>query len=432
MRLSFAAGRQYKRGSIQSEVICVFDASWRSLFRSGTAQVVAARTNGDEDLFFTSGQLEAVDEWRQDVKLDDLEKRFLEASRRKRISDSQREIERLQQIADAEARKQQAESQRANDAIKFIKRLKQAVAGIAILASIAIIVGVWAFIQKKKANSLAISEGIAKSDAVQSAQEANRQAANAYWQIALTARDRASDPIKATHNFILAAQSLFNAGEVTHGRHVQLAADVLARRIVSLPCKSQPVFNSDESLAVFCEANAAEIWDMRMRTRLRVLPHDDVQGARFSHDGKRLVTWDGKFLDNDDTVANAKIWNVSDGVMVLTFPLGKPTFSVQFSPDDSHLLATNFEDSAKIWKIGNPKPIQILRHPEEGQFHFLRAHFSRDGQRVLTACANGTVKLWNLNVPEPIQTFVHASRGVEDAIFDAKESRILTWGCLKV
>jgi len=104
--------------------------------------VTTERPNGDEDLCFTLGQLEAIDDWKQQVKLADIEQHFLKASRNKRNSDTQREIERLQQLADAERKKQHAEAQRASDAIRFSRRLKWALVGTTAVALVAIVLGV--------------------------------------------------------------------------------------------------------------------------------------------------------------------------------------------------------------------------------------------------------------------------------------------------
>jgi|GEM_PF-1099764 len=134
--------------------------------------------DGDQDLCFTLGQLEAVDDWKQHVILRDIEERFLKASRNKRYNDTQREIERLQQLADAERKKQQAESQRASDAIRFSKRLKWAVVGTTAFALVAFSLGDIAWKQSSVAvekTRIAVEQtGIAETETLKAITEGER------------------------------------------------------------------------------------------------------------------------------------------------------------------------------------------------------------------------------------------------------------------
>lgn len=109
-----------------------------------------------------------------------------------------------------------------------------------------------------------------------------------------------------------------------------------------------------------------EIWDVRSRTRRRVLGGNlsDLDDMRFSPDG-RLLTVGGRLLENAACSRSAgrgggepraapsvaRIWDISSGTPSRPLALGGASFDIcAFSPD-GHFLAVATIDSVHLWPV---------------------------------------------------------------------------------
>lgn|GEM_PF-1645322 len=271
------------------------------------------------------------------------------------------------------------------------------------------------------AEAARIAEANAKKDAL-------NKSANAYWQIAVTARDRDDDATKAVHNLLRGAQALYTAGERPRSKNLQLAADLLARGMRSLPGQSEPIFNHDGSLCLVVGNDEIALWDMTAITFLRAFSHRGARYAKFSHDGKKFVSWRGFDMDRHSERHEATLWDISSASPLQNYDNGDDVIGAEFSPDDQQLLIWSMGDTAFLWNATSSEAVQEFRHTEPGQFHFIGfACFSKDGKRILTCCGNGTAKLWEVSKSDPLQTFSHVWT-INGAVFNHDESRVLTWG----
>ena len=111
--------------------------------------------------------------------------------------------------------------------------------------------------------------------------------------------------------------------------------------------------------------------------------HDSVvRNALWSPDETRVMTWTGK---GDDTL---RIWNASDGGIVLALPHGTSSFGI----------------SGAMW--------------------------NRDGSRVLSWSSNGLVRMWDAAADRGANAgllSIRHNRNVQGATWNSDETRLLTW-----
>jgi WD40 repeat protein len=95
----------------------------------------------------------------------------------------------------------------------------------------------------------------------------------------------------------------------------------------------------------------------------------------------------------------------------------------QFSRDESRVLTWSEDDTARLWDVTKPEPLQTFKHDSDVG----GAQLSRDESRVLTWSNDKTARLWDVTKPEPLQTFQHDYLNGAQFSRDEYESRVLTW-----
>jgi eukaryotic-like serine/threonine-protein kinase len=113
--------------------------------------------------------------------------------------------------------------------------------------------------------------------------------------------------------------------------------------------------------------------------------------ARFSPDGRFLVTWE---------LAHAlHIWDPDRGRLLQTLDHTGRIENVAFNPVANYIFASGGRDSVvKVWDITTGRLLTQLQHPQWIQ----GIAFSNDGNELITSCSDGLVRAWNWRIREMI------------------------------
>jgi hypothetical protein len=176
------------------------------------------------------------------------------------------------------------------------------------------------------------------------------------------------------------------------------------------------LFSRDESrILTWSKDGTARLWAVGQNQPLQNFEHrGEVTGAILSHDEGRILTW-----SKDGT---ARLWAVGRSEPLQSFEHRGGVNGALFSRDEGRILSWGEDGTARLWAVGQNQPLQSFEH--RGMVY--SATFSRDEGRILTGSADGTARLWVVGQHEPIQSFEHKEGWVMGAVFNRDESRILT------
>jgi WD40 repeat protein/serine/threonine protein kinase len=140
-----------------------------------------------------------------------------------------------------------------------------------------------------------------------------------------------------------------------------------------------------------------------------------VSSARFSPDGKRIVT-----ASNSGRV---RVWDAQSG-QPLTEPMKhSPYVIAQFSPDGKRLLTASYDRSARVWDAQTGQPLgEPLKHKDR----LSSAEFSPDGKRVVTASEDKTARVWDTRTGQPVAERLEHPDRVSSARFSLDGKSIVT------
>ncbi len=177
-------------------------------------------------------------------------------------------------------------------------------------------------------------------------------------------------------------------------------------------------FSPDGRRVVTASADGtARVWDTATGAAVgRPLTHDGpVLGAEFSADGRKVVT-----ASADGT---ARLWEADSG-RVLAPPLkpGRPLTCARFSPDGTRVVTADEGPTARLWDAaGHPLGVSF-RH--EGAVRW--AAFSPDGKWLVTASEDGTGRVWDAQTGKPRTPPLKHAAGLTYAVFSPDGTAVLT------
>eukprot|EP00038_Savillea_parva_P028250 m.63996 g.63996 ORF g.63996 m.63996 type:complete len:515 (-) comp8193_c1_seq2:294-1838(-) len=135
----------------------------------------------------------------------------------------------------------------------------------------------------------------------------------------------------------------------------------------------------------------------------------------FSRDSEMLAT------GNKD--GQVFVWKVATGKCLRRFEAAhsKGVTSVRFSKDNSSLLTTSFDHTARILGLKSARMLKEFR----GHTSFVNsAIFSNDGSHVITGSSDGTVRIWNAKTADCAATF---RPSVGDSAADITVNALMLW-----
>ena len=120
----------------------------------------------------------------------------------------------------------------------------------------------------------------------------------------------------------------------------------------------------------------------------------EVSSVAFTPDGKRIVSgsWD----------TTVRLWDAHTGQPVGQPMTGHtaPVFSVAFSPDGKRIVSGSADKTLRLWDADTGKPIG---DPMTGhKAPVFSVAFSPDGKRIVSGSADKTVRLWDAAIGKPI------------------------------
>ncbi|MGE5340862.1 MAG: hypothetical protein ACM3SY_05200 [Candidatus Omnitrophota bacterium] len=170
-------------------------------------------------------------------------------------------------------------------------------------------------------------------------------------------------------------------------------------------------FSPDGSRILTIYKKTAKLWDLEWKLLATFNHADNITSAIFSSDGSRVLT-----ASKDKT---AKLWDTKGKHLVTLKGHTKKITNVASSPDGSRILTASDDMTAKIWDLkGNS--LASMNH----KAGITIVAFSPDGSRILTASNDGTAKLWNSK--GKMQIIMEGKASITMAIFSPDGSRILT------
>jgi WD40 repeat protein len=158
-------------------------------------------------------------------------------------------------------------------------------------------------------------------------------------------------------------------------------------------------FGPDGAMLTAGSSGVAQEWDARTGRLLRTFGRPpkgsflSIQSARFSPDGREVLTYDSNGL--------LRLYRESSGAPVRTVDTGLHDefgAAASFSPDGRWMVAGG-DERAGVWDVATGDLLAMLRHPAPGKkYRYLRtvkAAFD-PAAPVLATAAGDTIRLWSL------------------------------------
>lgn len=112
--------------------------------------------------------------------------------------------------------------------------------------------------------------------------------------------------------------------------------------------------------------------------------HEQVNIARFSADGRKIVTGADHSL---------KVWDAASGKLLKNLKgFSGHIYTALFSPDGTRVVAAAADSSAAVWDLATGKLMATLKDARQLLTHL---QFSADGTRLLSIAADNTASIWN-------------------------------------
>jgi len=159
----------------------------------------------------------------------------------------------------------------------------------------------------------------------------------------------------------------------------------------------------------------ARVWNAQTGQQLSEfkLAGARLNGARFSPDGKRILTAAGDL---------PRVWDALTGQVIM--PLGTDgASSGQFSPDGNYIVTAAWDDTARLWDARTGQPFaQPLRHLA----WVTSVQFSPNNQWIVTASKDKTARVWDRESGQLLAELLKHSGPVLSAGFSPDGRRVLT------
>lgn len=111
-------------------------------------------------------------------------------------------------------------------------------------------------------------------------------------------------------------------------------------------------------------------------------------------------TADGSLLASGGEEGRAKVWQVSDGVLLRDFNTGTAVRGLDIAPDGSTLTNVLFERTVQFWNLGDGSQLaSFLGHSA----YMYAVRYLPDGSLVVTGGTDGLMKFWQIPDTTPVR-----------------------------
>jgi WD40 repeat protein len=323
-----------------------------------------------------------------------LDEQYLAACRERDRSELLAREERLQQIAEQQAKLSEQQAKRAADQRRASWGLSLAL--VALLFLVGLI--------------------------VQQSRDVGRQTSLVYASAAEAATDR-HEADRGVRLAVLANHATWlGPPHATAHPALATAADSNLLRVLLRDGTSISSFSlSADSKRIVTSSSdgTAQVWDAESGMPLgEPMRHENysVNHAAFSPDGRRVVT------ASDDYTA--RLWDAQSG-QALGEPMRHqgPVAHATFSPDGRRVVTASWDYTARLWDAQSGQALgEPMRH-EDAVFH---AAFSPDGRRVVTASRDNTARLWDAQSGQALGEPMRHEETVSHAAFSPDGRRVVT------
>jgi WD40 repeat protein len=162
------------------------------------------------------------------------------------------------------------------------------------------------------------------------------------------------------------------------------------------------LFSADGRYALIrCSDGTLQTLDSDTGAELGRMIHEHAQGAAFSPDGNRLLSW-----APDGTV---RVWDIHGKKMGADIVHSSGVSGAAFSPLGERVVTWGGDNAARIWALDTGRQFSTLNHTK----WVAGAVFTENGKRVWTWSADGSARMWDAATGKELRRLQHGDAIVE-------------------
>jgi len=199
-------------------------------------------------------------------------------------------------------------------------------------------------------------------------------------------------------------------------------ADFTDAKVADVEDVLDAIVDDSKSFVIFIvDDGTARLWDSTAGKELRYFEHKGVEGAIWSKNSRKILTWDISGI--------VKLWDVATGKNLQSINCEYHVENVIWSKDEKEILTWGL-DGFRLWDVDTEKIIYSIE-PLKSIEGFI---WSEDERKILTWGPQGLIRLWDLATGEELHS-IDNEHEVKGVAWSKDEKKILTWsppGCIRL